>query len=145
VSRSAPAPADLDTPSVRVLAAEDNTVNQLVLRTLLAQAGVEPVIVDTGKKAVEAWEAGEWDVILMDVQMPEMDGPTAARAIRRMEAETGRPRTPIIALTANAMAHQVADYTAAGMDGFVPKPIEIGRLFAAIQTALSGEDEAAAA
>ncbi len=149
---TAPAPvpaarAEVERPEIRVLAAEDNSVNQLVLKTLLAQAGIEPFIVDNGRKAVDAWEGGHWDIILMDVQMPEMDGPTATRMIREKEAASGRPRTPIIALTANAMAHQVAEYGVAGMDTFVPKPIEIGRLFAAIQQVLSDDEgsEAAAA
>ncbi|WP_374344641.1 ATP-binding protein [Phenylobacterium sp.] len=131
---------------MRVLAAEDNEVNQLVLRTLLNQAGIEPVIVDSGRKAVEAWAEGEWDVILMDVQMPEMDGPTATSQIRARELVEGRRRTPIIALTANAMAHQIVEYRAAGMDGFVGKPIEVARLFAVIQQVLdeSSEDSRAA-
>ena len=122
--------------ALRVLAAEDNTVNQLVLKTLLHQIGVDPHIVENGVEAVRAWEGGEWDVILMDVQMPVMDGPNACALIRGREALEGRPRTPIIALTANAMAHQVAEYMAAGMDGFVPKPIEVGRLFEALQRVL---------
>jgi signal transduction histidine kinase/CheY-like chemotaxis protein len=115
-----------------VLAAEDNAVNQLVLRTLLAQIGVEAVMVESGAEAVSAWEATAFDLILMDIQMPEMDGRSAARAIRAREAATGRPRTPIIALTANAMTDQVQSYTAAGMDGFVAKPIDVAALFAAI-------------
>lgn len=121
---------------IRVLVADDNKVNQLVLKTLLAQAGIEPTIVENGARAVDAWELQNWDLILMDVQMPEMDGPSATRAIRAREAQTGRVRTPILAVTANAMVHQIADYTAAGMDGLVPKPIEIARLFAAIEEAL---------
>jgi PAS domain S-box-containing protein len=121
---------------LKVLAAEDNSVNQLVLRTLLHQAGVQPLIVENGREAVEAWARETWDVILMDVQMPEMDGPTATREIRRREAAQGRARTPIVALTANAMAHQVAEYRAAGMDGFVAKPIEVARLFAVLQEVL---------
>mgnify|MGYP001217445681 CR=1 FL=1 len=125
--------------SLRVLAAEDNTVNQLVLRTLLHQIGVDPVLVDNGVAAVEAWEREEWDVILMDVQMPQMDGPTATAAIRAREAREGRRRTPIVALTANAMAHQVAEYLNAGMDCFVPKPIEVGRLFEVLSQVLEGE------
>jgi CheY-like chemotaxis protein len=72
----------------------------------------------------------------MDVQMPVMDGPTATRAIRAREAQAGRPRTPIIALTANAMSHQLADYLACGMDGHVTKPIDAQRLFEALQDAL---------
>ena len=97
------------------------------------------VMVDNGKTALEAWEGGPWDVILMDVQMPIMDGLSATRAIRAQEAETGRARTPIIALTANAMTHQVAEYRAAGMDGHVAKPIEAAKLFAALEAAL-GDD-----
>ena len=132
---------------VRVLAAEDNGVNQLVLRTLLLQAGVEVTIVDNGRLAVEAWEQNSWDVILMDSQMPVMDGPTAVRLIRAREAETGRARTPTVALTANAMSHHIAEYVAAGMDGYVAKPIEAARLFEALEAVLdaSGEGESAAA
>ena len=129
-------------PRVRVLAAEDNSVNQLVLKTLLHQIGVDPHVVDNGEQAVEAWKAAPWDVILMDMQMPVMDGLTATRAIREAEAAMGRARTPIIALTANAMSHQIELCRAAGMDGHVAKPIEAARLFAALESALD-EDEAA--
>jgi len=115
--------------ALRVLAAEDNAVNQLVLKTLLHQMGVDPTVVDNGLLAVEAWESGDWDVILMDIQMPVMDGLTASAAIRNREADTGRPRTPIVALTANAMAHQVEQYIAAGMDGHVAKPLQAAELF----------------
>ncbi|MBP7814610.1 MAG: response regulator [Phenylobacterium sp.] len=131
----------MEVGALRVLAAEDNTVNQLVLKTLLHQIGVDPVVVANGQLAVEAWAREDWDVILMDIQMPEMDGPTATGIIRAREAAEGRARTPIIALTANAMAHQVAEYMDAGMDGFVAKPIEVGRLFAALQAVLEVEDE----
>ena len=122
----------------RILAAEDNTINQLVLKTLLAQFGLTPQVVDNGHQAVQAWEKESWDLILMDVQMPVLDGPGAARAIRAREAETGRARTPIIALTANAMTHQVDSYLAAGMDGFVAKPIEVRDLVEAINQAMAG-------
>jgi PAS domain S-box-containing protein len=121
---------------IRVLAAEDNGMNQLVLRTLLEQIGVTPVIVGNGREAVAAWAREPWDLILMDVQMPEMDGPTATGVIRAREQAERRPRTPIVALTANAMAHQVAEYLRTGMDDFVAKPIEAGRLYAVIDNAL---------
>ena len=123
--------ARAETPEIalRVLAAEDNAVNQLVLKTLLHQMGVDPVVVENGQLALDAWETGEWDVILMDVQMPVMDGLTATAAIRNREADTGRDRTPIIALTANAMSHQVEQYITAGMDGHVAKPIQASELF----------------
>jgi signal transduction histidine kinase/ActR/RegA family two-component response regulator len=123
---------------LRVLAAEDNDTNQLVLKTLLAQAGIEITLVANGREAVEAWEAQAWDIILMDIQMPVMDGASATREIRERERDTGRPRTPILAVTANAMTHQVAEYEAAGMDGMVPKPIDLPGLFAAMQRALEG-------
>jgi CheY-like chemotaxis protein/anti-sigma regulatory factor (Ser/Thr protein kinase) len=138
---SPPMASETTLTRVRVLAAEDNSVNQLVLRTLLHQIGVEPVVVENGEEAVAAWAEGGWDVILMDMQMPVMDGLTAAARIREAEAARGLARTPIIALTANAMAHQVRQCLAAGMDGHVAKPIEAARLFAALEAAL-GEDEA---
>jgi signal transduction histidine kinase/CheY-like chemotaxis protein len=134
---------------LKVLAAEDNPVNQVVLKTLLQHIGVEPVIVENGVQAVDAWEHGVWDVILMDVTMPVMDGPTATRLIREREAASGRTRTPIVALTANAMSHQIAYYLAGGMDDHVAKPIEAAKLFAAIEAALptshSGEAQSDAA
>jgi PAS domain S-box-containing protein len=138
-----PAPETVAAAPLRVLAAEDNPVNQLVLKALLSQAGIEPMVVADGVDAVAAWESGDWDVILMDVQMPRMDGPTATRFIREREAAQGRPRTPIVALTANAMTHQVNDYLAAGMDGFVAKPIEVVRLFEALEAAVELADERA--
>jgi CheY-like chemotaxis protein len=76
----------------------------------------------------------------MDVQMPTMDGQTAARLIRQQERAGGRPRTPIIALTANVMEHQSASYRAAGMDGVVAKPIDAARLFEAIEACLTLQD-----
>jgi CheY-like chemotaxis protein len=130
-------PAVVTGGPIRVLAAEDNPVNQMVLRALLAQIGVEPVIVGNGAEAVQAWEDGEWDVILMDVQMPQMDGPAAARRIRAREAELGRAPTPIIAVTANAMIHQVAGYRAAGMTEVVSKPINVEALFSAMIAVLA--------
>ena len=141
LAKAPPAPTNHQTttneaPALRILAAEDNAVNQLVLKTLLHQAGIEPVVVADGRQALEAWRNGEWDIILMDVQMPAMDGPSATMAIRSDEARTGRARTPIIALTANAMSHQGAEYLACGMDDFVAKPIEIGQLFAAMERVL---------
>jgi signal transduction histidine kinase/CheY-like chemotaxis protein len=127
------------TPSFRVLAAEDNRVNQLVLRTLLGQIGLDPTIVENGAEALEAWEHGDYDLILMDVQMPVMDGAAATEAIRTREAASGRPATPIVALTANAMRHQVEAYRAAGMDGILAKPLEIAALFRTIQSVADGE------
>lgn len=132
-----PPPAADQRPQVRLLVAEDNRANQLVIDTLLRQVGITPVIVPNGRAAVAAWEERPWDLILMDVQMPEMDGPTATSIIRRRELDSGQARTPILALTANAMDHQLSEYRQAGMDGLVAKPIEIDKLFSAISLAIS--------
>jgi PAS domain S-box-containing protein len=122
-----------DAGALRVLVAEDNATNQLVLKALLAQFDVTPVIVGDGQQAIEAWRSQAWDVILMDVQMPVLDGVSATRAIRAEEAACGRARTTIVALTANAMTQQVASYLEAGMDGYVPKPIDVRALLSALE------------
>ena len=139
--RPAQAAAPNDPLTLRVLAAEDNAINQLVLKTLLSQIGIVPEIVETGAQALDAWERGTWDMVLMDVQMPVMDGVTATKLIRARERELGRERTPIFALSANAMSHQIREYAAAGMDGHVAKPIAVEKLFAALQAAVDQRDQ----
>ncbi|OYX36414.1 MAG: hypothetical protein B7Y99_01335 [Caulobacterales bacterium 32-69-10] len=141
----APEPADTaaDARPLRVLAAEDNPTNQLVLTTVMDIFGVSLTMVGDGRQAIEAWREGDFDLILMDIQMPQMDGVTATRAIRTAEAETGRARIPIIALSANAMTHQVKEYLQAGFDLHVPKPIELPRLQAAMAQAVAAGAEAA--
>jgi CheY-like chemotaxis protein len=131
-----PPGADADR-DLRLLAAEDNPTNQQVLAAVLGSLGIEAHIVGNGREAVEAWRAGAYDLILMDIQMPVMDGISAAQAIRQAEKATGRRRTPIVALTANALTHQVEEYLAAGMEAHVAKPIEIARLYDAISTVLN--------
>jgi CheY-like chemotaxis protein/anti-sigma regulatory factor (Ser/Thr protein kinase) len=138
--RPAPrAAASSERPGLRVLAAEDNPMNQQVLATLLGQLGVELVLVGDGAQAVEASASDDFDLILMDVQMPVMDGPTATQTIRARERMIGR-RTPILALTANAMAHHEAEYIAAGMDGLVAKPIQLAHLIAEMDRVLVDEE-----
>ncbi|MDO8323696.1 MAG: ATP-binding protein [Phenylobacterium sp.] len=131
--------------ALRLLAAEDNPTNQQVLAAVMGSLGLDIDIVADGKLAFEAWRDGAYDLILMDIQMPVMDGIDAARAIRAAEREQGRPRTPIVALTANALSHQVEEYLAAGMDGHVAKPIEIAKLYEAISRALNDAAQNAAA
>jgi len=148
IAPAAEAANEAEAAPIRILAAEDNEVNQLVLKTLLSQAGLEPTMVENGAEAIAAWKSGAWDLILMDIQMPVMDGVTATREIRAQEAQEGRARTPIIAVTANAMSHQVAEYEAAGMDMVAPKPLDAAKLFEAIERAVaacSAPPEAAAA
>ncbi|HEX3364396.1 ATP-binding protein [Phenylobacterium sp.] len=122
---------------LRVLAAEDNPMNQVVLRTLLEAADIFPVVVSNGEEAVAAWRSGAWDVVLMDIQMPVMDGVAATQAIRQAEREAGAARTPIIALTANAMDHHRSEYLGAGMDALVAKPINLAVLLNTIQALLA--------
>ena len=137
-AEAASCPDSADGGRVRILCAEDNEVNQLVLKTLLGQIEVDFEIVGDGAQAVAAWEQAHFDVILMDVQMPVMDGPAATAAIRAAELDAGRNRTPIIALTANVMSHQTAAYIAGGMDEVVAKPIDFKTLLTAIQRQLDG-------
>ena len=129
---------------IRLLAAEDNPVNRKVLQAIVEPMDVSLTIVGDGAQAVEAWRTGKYDAILMDIQMPVMDGISAARAIRTAERADGRPRIPILALTANALTHQVEEYLAAGMDGHVSKPIEIGKLYDALDRILGPGSEVAA-
>jgi CheY-like chemotaxis protein len=122
----------------RILVVEDNPVNQIVLTTILHQFGLSPVVVVDGQEGVDAWRRQDWDLILMDIQMPVMDGLTAARIIRQEEDEHLRARTPILALTANVMPEQQQSYIEAGMDGVIPKPINAARLLNAMEAVLSG-------
>jgi len=123
---------------VRVLAAEDNPTNQLVLRTIMQTFGVDLTLVGDGLQAVDVWKSSEFDLILMDIQMPVMDGVAATRLIRETEAQSARRRIPIVALSANAMTHQVAEYLSAGMDLHVAKPIELSKLHAALREVTEG-------
>ncbi|MDO9338839.1 MAG: response regulator [Caulobacteraceae bacterium] len=134
-------PATAEPADLRILCAEDNATNRLVISTLLGQVGLNAHLVENGQQAVEACAVAHWDLVLMDVQMPVMDGPTAVRAIRAAEAADRRPRTPIIALTANAMAHHRAEYLAVGMDAMVAKPLQLTELLSVMDRVLSDETE----
>ena len=117
------APSAIPTlPSLKVLVAEDDLVNQKVARGYLDEGGHDVTIVGDGMAAVAAVKKGTFDLVLMDMHMPEMDGLTATRRIRKLEGDTGS--VPIIAATAGAMAEDVKHCLAAGMNDFVPKPID---------------------
>ncbi|WP_084450906.1 PAS domain S-box protein [Gemmobacter nectariphilus] len=128
-------------PSVagmRALVADDNATNRLILKAMLGALGVSVTVVEDGARAVAAWTPGAFDVLLLDISMPEMDGIAALHEIRRIAAEQGAEQVPAIAVTANAMKHQVDGYFAAGFDGYVGKPFrredlarELGRVAAA--------------
>jgi two-component system sensor histidine kinase/response regulator len=122
-----PAPQTAVLASRRVLLAEDNATNRLVARLQLGKLGCSVDIAEDGRQAVKAAADGCYDVILLDCQMPEMDGYEAARTIRRDERRSGR-HTPIVALTANALASERETCLAAGMDDYLAKPIDLERL-----------------
>jgi signal transduction histidine kinase/CheY-like chemotaxis protein/HPt (histidine-containing phosphotransfer) domain-containing protein len=128
--------ASLASCPLRVLLAEDNMVNQRVAVGLLTKRGHKVTVANNGREAVEALARATFDVVLMDVQMPEMSGLEATAAIRASETGTGR-HIRIVAMTAHAMAGDRERCLAAGMDGYLAKPIEPGMLFAAIEQAPS--------
>jgi len=107
-------------------------LRQLVLKALLEPLGVDLVVATDGVEALELFKGGGFDAVLMDVQMPNMNGVDATRAVRRFEKEQGLSRTPILALSANVMTHQVDEYLDAGMDACVAKPIDAGALIEAL-------------
>ena len=137
-----PTPWIGDAP-LKVLLAEDHPVNQRVVQAILSGGGMEVTTVGDGAQAVEAFSAGAFDLILMDMQMPVMDGLTATRAIRAAEQAEGRPRTPLIMLSANAMAQHLRDAADAGADSHLAKPITPGSLMAAIEAAVQPADTTA--
>jgi len=111
-----------------VLLVEDNAVNQKVAVRFLERMGCKVRVADNGAEGVKAWQEGRFDIVLMDLQMPVMDGLTATRRIRELERGQSARTTPIVALTANAMSGQLERCLEAGMNDFLTKPLEIARL-----------------
>ncbi len=107
----------------RILVAEDNLVNRMYIERLLARAGHDVTAAVDGQLVLAAYDAGEYDLVLMDCQMPELDGYDTTRAIRRREQQAGRPRTPIVAMTAAATEEIRRKCLAAGMDDYLTKPL----------------------
>jgi PAS domain S-box-containing protein len=128
--------------SLRVLLAEDNEVNQKIARRMLERIGHRVDVVNNGREAIAAIAGNSFDLVVMDCQMPEMDGFTATRMIRELEGEAAR--VPIVAMTANALSGDRERCVAAGMDGYVTKPVRIEALAAEIEGVLarikSGKD-----
>jgi CheY-like chemotaxis protein/anti-sigma regulatory factor (Ser/Thr protein kinase) len=122
-------------PGLRVLVAEDHPINQRLIRRLLERDGCQVTLVENGQRAVDLHAAANFDLILMDLQMPVLDGIDATRTIRRAEAVTGR-RTPIIAVTAHALTSERQRCRDAGMDDVVTKPVDPAALRHAIEQVL---------
>ncbi len=140
-SESKSEPAPIASRGARILLAEDNEINQIVASELLAKLGFHCDIVPDGKEAVAAAESGKYDVILMDCQMPVMDGFEATQAIRRTERASGARRVPIVALTANAMQDDRDRCLAAGMDSHISKPINPKTLANTLLSLIEGSEQ----
>jgi CheY-like chemotaxis protein len=128
-----------------VLVAEDHPTNRKVVCLILGHFGVDLTLLKDGRQAVEAAAREPYDIILMDIQMPVLDGLSAAREICAAEAASGRPRTPIVALTANALPEHIAQAKAAGMDAHLAKPISPDALVALLAAGVGARVEAGAA
>jgi CheY-like chemotaxis protein len=132
-----PLAASPDGPHGTVLVVDDLAVNRQVARMMLERGGYTVHVAEDGARALEAMRSQEYDVVLMDCEMPVLDGYEAAREIRRREAALGR-RTPIIALTASAMKGDAERALEAGMDLHVPKPIDLEQLHSAVRSVTEG-------
>ena len=118
---------------IRVLIADDTQANRALLRAYLMRLGFETLMAEDGEQALTSLAAGHFSLVLMDCQMPVMDGYDATRALRQREAEAGLPRLPVIALTAAAFENDREQCAAAGMDDFLSKPVVSEQLLAAIR------------
>jgi len=123
----------LDSVAYRVLVAEDNLINQDVVKTILEKNGHQVEVVGTGIKVLEKLKTSQYDLVLMDVQMPEMDGMTATAEIRKGLEGTKNPDIPIVALTANAMQGNQQQYLKAGMNDYLSKPVDQKELLSKVK------------
>ena len=130
---------------IKVLLADDHPTNRKVVELVLAVANVELISVEDGAQAVQAFREDEFDLVLMDMQMPVMDGLTATRELRLLEAVDSRRRARIVMLTANALPEHVAAGQAAGADGHVAKPFNTSELLALVTESAATEETVAAA
>jgi CheY-like chemotaxis protein len=135
---------------LKILVVDDHATNRRVVELMLETVGAKIASAENGQEACQAFEAERFDVVLMDVQMPVMDGLTATRRIRAFEAEQRLDRTPILMLTSNGLPADIDASHAAGADRHLTKPIHPASLFSALQQAIEGDggeaaDEAGAA
>ena len=134
-----PVPVTGTRSGLSVLVADDHPTNRKVVELILSQIDARMVLVENGQQALDACRDDRFDIVLMDMQMPVMDGLTATREIRALEAREGRPRTPVVMLTANALTEHVAAAHAAGADRHLAKPFDAAEL---IETVLHLPDQA---
>ena len=137
------ADAEAETP-FRVLIVDDNATNRHVLELILSQIGAELVSVEDGRQAVDAYAERPFDVVLMDIQMPVMDGLAATREIRRIEQDRGAPRTPVVIVSANCQPEHIQAGREAGADDHLAKPVNAAALMSALEAACEPAERQAA-
>ncbi len=125
---------------LNILLAEDNALSQMMMTDLLEMDGYDVTIAEDGRKVIDLWQKGEYDLILMDVRMPDMSGLEATETIRRMEKSGGK-HIPIIAITANAMKEDLKECLAAGMDDGITKALDTQELMRKMEILLSGRGD----
>lgn len=108
---------------LRALVADDNPINLQIIESFLRRLGLTTTMVENGRQAVEVWAPGRFDILCLDIAMPELSGTEVLRDIRQRAQKAGSPMPPAVAITANAMAPQIAEYLAAGFDGCIAKPV----------------------
>jgi CheY-like chemotaxis protein len=118
---------------LRALVADDNATNRLILKAMLGSLGVVCTIVNNGREAIDEWRPEAFDLLLFDISMPEVDGITALATLSEQSRQTAAALPPAVAITANAMAHQVEEYLASGFAAHVAKPFRREDLVEAIQ------------
>ena len=128
---------------LRVLLVEDNEINRKVISCILNMIQADLTWAENGLEGVNAFQRQSFDVVLMDLQMPVMDGYTATREIRAYESSRGQPRTPVIVVSANVRPEDLSASKAAGADNHLGKPVDVTALFAAMQEALAAAQAAA--
>ena len=128
---SVPSEEDIEEPAANIMLVEDNPMNRKIITACLEHGGYTVRTADSGKKALDMLFEKEWDLILMDIQMPDMDGIQTTAAIRAAESERGR-RTPVVAITAHAREEDRESCLKAGMDGYLSKPVKLETLLATV-------------
>ncbi|MBB6250586.1 response regulator [Nitrospirillum iridis] len=146
-SRGAATPPQASLPpgnGAPLLVVDDNAINQTVAKTMLERLGYTVTLAGDARSALDLYQRGAFQAVLMDIQMPEMDGVQATQRIRQIQEAEGRPRTPVIAMTANAMTGMREEYLAAGMDDYIAKPFALPTLANTVARWVTGEVATAA-
>ena len=114
---------EINLAGFRALVADDNPINLQIIDSFLRRLGLTTTLVENGRQAVNAWAPGRFDILCLDISMPELTGIEVLRDIRQRSSASGSPMPPVVAITANALPAQVSEYLAAGFDGCIAKPV----------------------